>query len=267
LSKSSGQRKLDRGIEQANGLYEEVRAYEASRAYELNTTRQRRSAEEVFCVSLAVEREPPSDEWPLVLGEIVHNLRSSLDHVIYAQARPQSTRTQFRIFIDQDEFQDKGLPRLHGVPAAVKATVESLQPFNVTPQAPRRDWLWVLHDLCNLDKHRTLTTVATAVGVPYIGYEGPNTTTLVTDWVDPSEPLRDRTRVVSFTVAGPGAEDVATEPGFSYHVTVEGLPLRVTLGKIVQAAFEAVHRCETGKALSDESFFNVWLPLWRTTDK
>jgi len=225
-----------------------------------DTTRRRRSREEVVYVSRAIERERPPDEWPLILGEIVHNLRSSLDHVIYAQASRSSRSTQFPVFLDPGKFQVKGMPRLRDVPSNVKTTVESLQPFNVTPNAPERDWLWVLHDLWNTDKHRNLTTVATSVQVPLVSYVHPNTTTLVTEWAD-RKPLHDGTHVVTATVSGPGAEDAALDPHFTYQVTVEGLPLRGSLSKIVRATFDAVHRCETGVAPPDESFFKVWSPF------
>ena len=93
---------------------------------------------------------------------------------------------------------------------------------------------------------------------PFVGYVGPNTTTIVTDWAD-REPLPESTRVVTCTVSGPGAEDMTLDPGFSYQVTVEGLPLCGVLGAIVRAAYYAVHRCETGTAPADESFYDVWL--------
>lgn len=104
----------------------------------------------------------------VLVGEIVHHLRSSLDHVVYqlavtlGKAAPESTSREFPILLHKPiaakqkaryEGKVQGVPVGPGSPEAL---IESLQPYN--RPAPDDEPLSVLHHLNIVDKHRLLVT-------------------------------------------------------------------------------------------------------------
>jgi hypothetical protein len=99
VNQTSAQRKLNRGVEHVEAIRGEARSFENGRAYELRIEPELRSPEEIKYDCFAVEREPVPDHWPLLIGEAIQNLRSSLDHVVYA-ARGK----QFPIFTTPANF-------------------------------------------------------------------------------------------------------------------------------------------------------------------
>lgn len=245
---SSAQRKLDRGIQQAHALYREAKTFEDGQAYLLETKRDDRSADEIVYVCHAIEREAPSSDWPLVLGEVVHNLRGALDHVIYAQTK--SRKSGFPVFHDACEFQVYGRSKLSGVKESVRAIVEGAQPFNTLPSAPKQAPLYVLHSFWNADKHRELKTVAAAVRVPGAAYSAPRegAELHITHWASGVR-LENGAHVMTLAVTGPKADQMEVNPYLIYEVTVEGRSLRNFLSAITKISYGLVHECETGESL------------------
>ena len=98
-----------------------------------------------------------------MLGEVVYNLRSALDYLIFELARHDSGRvqdgTQFLIEDVRSDPSDKTrgfLPkskRMKGVSPAHIDMIEKLQPYNGV------DWTKTLRDISNADKHRQLVAV------------------------------------------------------------------------------------------------------------
>jgi hypothetical protein len=97
------------------------------------------------------------DEIPLIVGDLLYCLRSSLDQLVWCLAKINATPgypegTQFPILEQPD------VPRFNrqtsGVPAKAVEIIESLQPYNApTADAVREHLLWRLNKLCNIDKH------------------------------------------------------------------------------------------------------------------
>src|SRR5688572_14525128 len=106
------------------------------------------------------------DEWPVALGEIIHNLRSALDHLVYEASAPDEngvplTRTEYPIFADETEYRKSGPRKIRGLNDATRAFVELHQPFmNRKPKTISP--LWLLHQLSNTDKHRELNVIVRA---------------------------------------------------------------------------------------------------------
>jgi hypothetical protein len=110
----------------------------------------------------------PDQMTSILIGEVVQNLRSVLDYLIYALAWIDSGTfqdgTQFPIDRCRKEFErrERGLigkrgnltkpqkPRLIGLTPEHFAVIETLQPFNGC------DWTARLRNLSNHDKHRSL---------------------------------------------------------------------------------------------------------------
>lgn len=101
------------------------------------------------------------------MGDMVHNLRSALDHAAYACSGPTPPKgCEFPIFRDRRYFDfpdtDKRghLYKIRGIRnEAVRTLIERAQPWQ-DPVSPEKHALWVVHQLDIQDKHRMLTPVA-----------------------------------------------------------------------------------------------------------
>ncbi len=91
---------------------------------------------------------PPIDEWSLILGDTLHNLRSVFDTVIWALAtldgaEPKTpTQVTFPLTADQDEWRKRSRA-LESVPSVFLKRIRDLQPW---AQDSERDdsLLWLL---------------------------------------------------------------------------------------------------------------------------
>jgi hypothetical protein len=97
------------------------------------------------------------DDIPLIFGDLLYCLRSSLDQLIWCLAKINATpgypeHTQFPILEERDNPRFNRQTR--GMPAKALEIIESLQPYNApTPDRIRENLLWRLNKLCNIDKH------------------------------------------------------------------------------------------------------------------
>ena len=119
--------------------------------------------------------EPPP-EIGLHVGDCIHNLRSSLDHLAVALAHKgardrvstltekQERRIQFPIVKCQDDW-DNAITQhsLRYVPEAALQEILLLQPFCRRGAQYDADFLWRIGQLDNADKHRKLISAATVV--------------------------------------------------------------------------------------------------------
>jgi hypothetical protein len=81
---TSAQRKLAWGVEGVKRLQAEADAYRGRQAYTFDIERETRSPNEVQFRCFATEVEAPPGHWPLVAGDAIQNIRSALDHCIWA---------------------------------------------------------------------------------------------------------------------------------------------------------------------------------------
>lgn len=106
--------------------------------------------------------EPPS-LWSQLAGDALHNLRSSLDALVYALVRhhvgdlseSHERNLQFPICSTSKQFADEARRRLAGMWQPAADAIERLQPYNT------KNWvngppLAALQTLSNIDKHRRL---------------------------------------------------------------------------------------------------------------
>jgi hypothetical protein len=126
--------------------------------------------------------EPP-DDFGLIAGDAIHNLRSSLDHLAVALAvsgadaqgvsitTNEVSRIQFPIVLAESDFNEQiKRGRLKYVAKAAEGFIEGFQPYRMTPAAPEWSNLYVLSELDNADKHRLLTTAGLASTVLKVGW-------------------------------------------------------------------------------------------------
>jgi hypothetical protein len=245
---TSAQRKMKRGIEQVKTLCGEAKTFEGAKAYLFESERKLRSANEAEYRCFAVQRKPIPFHWPLLAGEAIQNLRSALDHLVYEKSGG-NRRTQFPIFTDHCEFKVLAPRKMKGVPASVMAKIEEAQPYRLLPEVPAHDPLAQLSALSNLDKHRVLATVASAVTREGVGVpEG-----VKLKWEDIATNKRlgaGKAHISTFVISSEGEiKDVEVEPMFSYEIRIEGRPID-TLKWIANNVYRIVAEVDTGQKLS-----------------
>lgn len=163
--------KLARAAAQVGALDESVTAW--VNANPLVAKCELRDGRLGFRVTQQEFQQPaPLDQWGLLAGECVHNLRSSLDNLTFALARLQRDppekpgRIAFPIYTERALFEKNGKANVDQVPAAAAALIERLQPFQRDGSAalgtPDRDALVLLQWLSNTDKHRVPSVVLIA---------------------------------------------------------------------------------------------------------
>lgn len=107
--------------------------------------------------------------WGLIVGEIIHNLRSTLDNLAYALSRlkddpPQNQKkVSFPIYESKDNFQKKGRQGVSQMSQLAAELVKKIQPFNRDGTGslgtPNQDPLIHLQWLNNIDKHQVPTVM------------------------------------------------------------------------------------------------------------
>lgn len=130
-------------------------------------------------LSISAAFEEVSPGWGLTVGDIVHNLRSALDHLVYALSVKYSGEPSARLTRDTEWWRHIGFPvrqrdywkvdaagvpepiaQLRGIEPAFRAAFRNLQPTGMNHE---RSPLWVLNALWNWDKHRLVPFIATQV--------------------------------------------------------------------------------------------------------
>jgi len=254
MTQSSAQRKFTRGVEQVKKLRAEARFYRYDDAYVFRVDKEPSSPQKIRYRCYATERKAPPEHWPLLTGEAIQNLRSSLDHAVWSVWKAAGNsgtgdHTKFPIATDPDGFKSQAGFVLQGVPKPIRTLIEGAQPYRIAPQAPARDPLELLRTLSNIDKHRSLTTVAVAVEYEWISHAGGidfSHEKFATD-----RPLgHGETEISVFTVtAEREIMQMDVNPEFTYQVRIEGMPLDIR-GNIVRRVFETVGEIETGQPKS-----------------
>jgi hypothetical protein len=136
---------------------------------------------ESFIIRAKEKQRPPREEWGAMIGDVVHNLRSALDHLVWELTKwhqggepsppiPSSWRKiGFPIYkTDNAESHGKIEAMLWGIEPSLKTSFEQLQPFTIAE--PEDHPLWLLHDLWNIDKHRHVHIAVVQTELQSVGY-------------------------------------------------------------------------------------------------
>ena len=105
--------------------------------------------------------------WSILIGEILYNLRSTLDHLVWQlvlnnEQRP-GRHNEFPIAKDHQDWQREEIRTLKGVSQRHKAKIGYLQPFTGGIYLPFDvSMLKVLDTLSNIEKHRHLVVAVIA---------------------------------------------------------------------------------------------------------
>lgn len=118
----------------------------------------------------------PPREWGLILGDVVHNLRSSLDHMVWDLVLlngciPDGS-VEFPIYWDRSKYdlKNEAARKLRGVHADAAQLIEEAQPYH--GMNPKRHPLWLLRELDVIDKHRSILLTSSVATLRSYGYFG-----------------------------------------------------------------------------------------------
>lgn len=161
----------------------------------------------------------PRHYWATVIGDCVHNLRSALDHLAHelvtlGGGSPKAGRSGTQFPILDSLVGPNGGPRKVHIPTSsgsvspeVFAFIEGLQPYNRLNH-PLDHPLWVLSELDNMDKHRTLAVTGVALSDFALGINTIWDLDLYFAAVGFSGPFDENTELASWkaTVTGPNPQ-------------------------------------------------------------
>lgn len=150
--------KTERAKQHIRYLECEVRCFLATKPYVVGTKRDPQTRKPIYY--LTEVRDTPL-HLSATVGDVLHNLRSALDHLAYqlvevGRDRPDEN-TSFPIFNSATEYNSKKTGKIKGMrPDAIKA-IDDIKPYQ-----GGNDALWKLYRLNNIDKHRVLLVVGSA---------------------------------------------------------------------------------------------------------
>lgn len=153
--------KLDRAWDHLTGLEGQFEEFLQRRPHEFDSRFDENFR--IFYVWVTPTEQPPV-EWSIVVGDVLHNLNSALDHLVCSLARltdaaDECRTTEFPICTDPGSFDSRRRRALANVPREAQDIIEELQPFQ-SPEDPTTHILEVLRRFYNIDKHRRLHLVA-----------------------------------------------------------------------------------------------------------
>jgi hypothetical protein len=158
--------KLDRAKTHFQTLNKSIGAFKRSKAHDFVVTEVDPSTGEKV-VHLKVLKEPKNPEWGLILGDVVHNLRSALDHLVWQlvllNGKKPRRQNQFPIIRAKNDYWEASKDRsesvrermLVGVAEEHRAFIDMVQPFQAGSNAEGTA-LAVLSWISNADKHRVV---------------------------------------------------------------------------------------------------------------
>lgn len=153
---------------------------------------------ESFRLRFHLKNEPPTLQWSITIGEIVHNLRSALDHLVFELSR----RNQLRLYsggsippngpisgsnpwrsvsfpilenggTNDNNWKSVTRSKLKFVKKSLLPKFRSVQPFAYGRKHPEKEPLAQLDQLWQIDKHRSVHLVSNLVRLQRLGTGGP----------------------------------------------------------------------------------------------
>lgn len=148
--------KLDRAQEHVGQLLGELDAFDRPESYLFVPDHNADLTEHYLHLHLRVPF--PGERWGAILGDVAHNLRSALDHLVYGVAiwesgsdpPPEHTRLMFPVF---DPPKPLPINKVRTLSGPVRAAIIAAQP---DPSHLVDSPLWTLDQLDIADKHRAI---------------------------------------------------------------------------------------------------------------
>jgi len=115
----------------------------------------------------------PPEKLSSTIGDVVQNLRASLDHLCFELAtaytgrlsKKQEKNVRFPIYRSEAEFREGTAELLGLIGSEAGAILQRMQPYYTRPdKGPEWDMLWQLQELVIADQRESLTVVNSVVG-------------------------------------------------------------------------------------------------------
>ena len=170
--------KLRRAHVHLRELYGELNAYTAEQRHRVISDHTEVGDDRIYKMHLEVLEPLGNPGWGLLVGDFVHNLRASLDHLVWQLVLLNGERptrsNQFPICSSRERYwESSGGQRsirertLAGVATCHREKIDSVQPFCAPfPDSLDREFhvLAVLARLSNIDKHQLIMSALVSVG-------------------------------------------------------------------------------------------------------
>lgn len=104
---------------------------------------------------------PVPSDLVLIAGEVAHQLRSALDHLVWdlvvqnTGAPPPGTDSGYPIFRTADGYNRRAPQKIRGVSPSAANRIFAAQPFHLGDRADE-ELTWIVQELNNTDKHRLI---------------------------------------------------------------------------------------------------------------
>lgn len=222
--------KFQRAIDQAKDLSGYIKSYLDALTHDLSYEAELKTRDHIVRFILA---DQPAAIRAVPLGKIVHDLRSALEHAVWQLVidngkRPRSS-TGFPIFASEIDYLEgnarnpPGINRLRGVPDEARTLITSIQPYQelALGNDPRLTTLYVLNQLWNIDKHRTLNLMALGMRGTSLRVSATGPINIVAKY--DGKRLKDGTEIVRYRVppSAPQSGRVKVEMGVAGRVVID----------------------------------------------
>ena len=158
-------------------------------------------------------------EIPIIVGDVLHNLRSAMDHLVWQLVEangnaPRERATCFPVGESPEKHESRADRSAKGVCEEAMNLIADAKPYKGGD-----DDLWHVHELNNIDKHRLLLPAATynqSLDIPTQGglIALPSTIPLL------FEEGKVLLRITAAARAGGISEQMGGHPQFSFHVAL-----------------------------------------------
>jgi hypothetical protein len=202
---------------------------------------------------------PETTHLPMVIGDVIHNLRSALDHLVWDLIRVSTKKNprgkpQFPICTDPTDFACCSRTMLRGVLPEYRTVIEEAQPY-YGGKAPDESPLRWLNILSNIDKHRQFVVTAGTLDGADLHFPGgtPEGLKIIPGILDGRTKIA-RYRCPDGIAAMDMHSDVTISIVFGNRGVVRGKTITETLDQIGVAVGQVANRFLTDLEISSDDF-------------
>jgi hypothetical protein len=233
-------RRLNRALDHINTLDSSIQGWLDSDAYRIVKEHDAESRRTAYVAHIG----PTPSDWPDLVGEAVHSLRSALDRLAFALNAKGYADAHNGAEIPAERESDSAFPIFglvnqrgqpmdgerafrsstshRDMPSGAVAVIENLQPYK-RGQDFRLDPLWAIHELSRVDKHRIDLGVTAAPPATHVRGKFPAVDAMALGAGGPVHNGKE----LSYWVTSKGAEEPDVDFKFARGVAFgEATPLR-----------------------------------------
>lgn len=173
-------------------------------------------------------------EVSLLFGDFIHNLRATLDHIVWELTPPEQRERrplpEFPIYLNPgpggDGFHKTGILKIWSIPQDAKVVIEAMQPYNAPAgQKERSSPLWWIRELDNIDKHRAVIASAWMLSGGSVFIRDDEMLSVIVSLKVHRGRMNDSGVIAELdTSGGSSPEDVELNPTLEIYLTESGLP-------------------------------------------